>query len=179
MISNDIRPLVRKCFEKLAATWKAKRGHSSKIGDLVSHPSYQKIIDMGYEVVPLLLEEMKERPDHWDYALRKITCVDPVPEKSWGKLDKIAAAWVEWGKKKGYFASGEVICNDDTKSRKQMLAELARLRRIAQGGNAADTLKAAVIRQEAYEAWHTLVWATEKVSWSPSNEFKRRLRNLK
>jgi len=92
----------RQRFNRLVVEWKTARGHSSKLKDLAMHPAYQQIIGMGERAVPLLLEEMKERPDHWDWALRAITGTDPVPRESWGRLRQIAVAWIEWGTKEGY-----------------------------------------------------------------------------
>ena len=88
-------------FLRLVAEWKLGRGHSSKLKDLAMHPAYQQIIGMGERAVPLLIEEMKERPDQWDWALRAITGADPVPPESWGKLKDIAAAWIAWGRERG------------------------------------------------------------------------------
>lgn len=95
-------PRVRQRFSRLADEWRLGRGHSSKLTDLAMHPAYQQIIGMGERAVPLLLEEMKERPDQWDWALRAITGEDPVPRDSWGKLNEIAAAWIAWGRERGY-----------------------------------------------------------------------------
>ena len=52
-------------FYKLAAIWKSTRGHSSKTVDLTMHRAYQEIIGMGVDAIPLLLQEMKLRPDHY------------------------------------------------------------------------------------------------------------------
>jgi hypothetical protein len=108
-VGHNITPLPyvregdpRQRFVRLVGEWKAGRGHSSKLKDLAMHPAYQQIIGMGESAVPLLLEEMKERPDQWDWALRAITGDDPVPHESWGKLTEIAAAWNAWGKERGY-----------------------------------------------------------------------------
>ena len=89
-------------FARLVAQWKSTRGHSSKLQEMALNPSYQQIIGLGEPVVPLLLEEMRERPDQWDWALRAITGADPVPRDAWGRLNEIAAAWVAWGQEKGY-----------------------------------------------------------------------------
>ena len=66
------------------------------------HPAYQRIIGMGESAIPLLLEELDARPDHWAWALRAITGVDPVPDASRGKLRPTADAWVKWGRDNGY-----------------------------------------------------------------------------
>jgi hypothetical protein len=100
--SRDLEHDIQQHFTQLVAEWKLTRGHSSKLKDLVTHPAYQQIIGIGKAAVPLLLNEMKEQPDHWDWALRAITGANPVPRESWGRLRQIAAAWVEWGIKEGY-----------------------------------------------------------------------------
>jgi hypothetical protein len=92
----------RESFLSLANEWKRERGFSSKIRDLVVHPAYQRIIGMGSAAVPCLLSEMERKPDHWAWALRAITGVDPVPPSSRGKLLETAKAWIEWGRAHGY-----------------------------------------------------------------------------
>lgn len=92
----------REKFRFCVAEWKAGRGPSSKIRDLAMHGAYQQIIGMGEMAVPLLLEEMRDRPDQWTWALRAITGTDPVPRESKGKLREMAAAWVAWGTEQGY-----------------------------------------------------------------------------
>ena len=84
-------------FAGLAARWKAERGPSSSIDDLVLHPAYQQIIGLGPAAVPLLLEELRREPDHWFWALAAITGEDPVPPGSRGRLVEMAEAWLNWG----------------------------------------------------------------------------------
>ena len=93
---------LREIFHALVTEWKAGRGHSSKLKDLAMHAAYQRIIGMGESAVPLLLEELETRPDHWAWALRAITGVDPVPDASRGKLQPTAEAWIKWGRENGY-----------------------------------------------------------------------------
>jgi hypothetical protein len=99
---RELETVKREDFNRLVAQWRAERGHSSRLKDLAMHPAFQRIIGLGPPAVPLLLEEMKQRPDQWDWALRAITGADPVPEEAWGKLNEIASAWVEWGRERGY-----------------------------------------------------------------------------
>lgn len=93
---------VGKRFKALVAAWRATRGHHSRIDRLVMNDAYQAIIGLGPAAVPLLLREMEERPDHWDWALRAITETDPVTKECWGDLKAIASAWVRWGRINGY-----------------------------------------------------------------------------
>jgi hypothetical protein len=69
---------------------------------MAAHPAYQEIISMGRPAVPLLLAELRRRPDHWFLALSAITGANPVPSESAGKLAEMAEAWIRWGEAQGY-----------------------------------------------------------------------------
>lgn len=89
-------------FSELAAIWKQERGPISSVAKMVMHPAYQQIIGMGPAVVPCLLRELEREPDHWFWALKAITGIDPVPPESRGKLQAMASAWIGWGREQGY-----------------------------------------------------------------------------
>lgn len=88
-------------FRDLAQRWQKDTEASSSILRMVRHPAYQEIIGMGPAVVPLLLAELKRRPDYWFAALQQITGENPAPKECAGKLSDVTAAWLEWGKRKG------------------------------------------------------------------------------
>jgi hypothetical protein len=69
---------------------------------MTAHPAYQEIVAMGQEVVPLLLRDLEQEPDHWFAALGAITGAQPVPPEDRGDIEKMAAAWLRWGKDHGY-----------------------------------------------------------------------------
>jgi len=62
---------------------------------------YQKIIGMGWDAVPLILEELQREPDQWFWALEAITDENPVPPEVAGKVRPMAEAWITWGKERG------------------------------------------------------------------------------
>ena len=97
-------PFVADKFRRLAAQWRAERGPTSSISQLAMHPAYQQIIGMGMEVVPLLLGELARELDHWFWALKAITGVDPVSPASRGKMREMAEAWFHWGRQQGYLS---------------------------------------------------------------------------
>ena len=51
---------------------------------------------------PLLLRELERDPDHWFAALKAITGANPADPADRGRIDKLAAAWLKWGKEAGY-----------------------------------------------------------------------------
>ena len=74
----------------------------SSFDQMVAHPAYVAIIAMGKRAVPFLLAEIKTSPNHWFFALRKITGANPIPKTAAGNLRKMTEAWLKWGKKNGY-----------------------------------------------------------------------------
>lgn len=89
-------------FQALATTWKNETQLLSSATEMAMHPAYQQIIGMGPVAIPLLLLELQTKPDHWFWALKAITGVDPVKPSELGRQKQMAAAWLRWGKEQGY-----------------------------------------------------------------------------
>jgi hypothetical protein len=89
-------------FNSLAEEWRAETGMLSLVTQKSMHPAYQKIIGMGQPVVPLILRDLEQKPDHWFWALRAITGDNPVKSEQRGRMKMMAQAWIEWGKEHGY-----------------------------------------------------------------------------
>ena len=94
---------LREQFDQLVAEWKATRPrHSSKLKDSYATIAYQKILNLGPDIVPFILDELQQRPDWWFDALRTLTNCNPVPQEAAGKLYEISSAWIHWGQEQGY-----------------------------------------------------------------------------
>ncbi len=89
-------------FKKLASQWKADTAMLSDLSQKVIHPAYQRIIGMGPDVIPLLLQELNQQPNHWFWALRAITGVNPVKSENRGHIKRMAQDWLDWGHDHGY-----------------------------------------------------------------------------
>jgi hypothetical protein len=89
-------------FAHLAEQWRRDRGGTSLARPMAEHPAYRRIVAMGEQAVPLILAELEREPDHWFFALHEITGASPVPAHSRGKLQEMAKAWIDWGRKHGY-----------------------------------------------------------------------------
>lgn len=92
----------KRVFRHLVEQWERERPQGADVFEMVMHPSYQRIIGMGPDIVPFLLEELERKPGHWFWALHAITGANPVPAESEGNLKDMATAWIDWGKKQGY-----------------------------------------------------------------------------
>ncbi len=93
---------LEETFDGLVARWKAERGPTSFVTEMVQHPAYQQIIALGEVVIPLLLRELERQPDHWFSALRTLTGANPVSPENRGKVDQMAQDWLNWGREHGY-----------------------------------------------------------------------------
>ena len=94
------RHVLDQLFHDHVERWRNETGHLSSVTRMVLHPSYLRIIGLGRGGLPLILRELRERPDHWLVALNAITGDDPAPEGA--NFREAVAAWIKWGEIRGY-----------------------------------------------------------------------------
>lgn len=99
-----LTPQVRSRFERLTREWKSQNEFLSSPTAIALLPAYQKIIGMGPDIVPLILEELEREPDQWFWALKAITDADPVSEHT-GAVELMAVDWLRWGRERGFVGS--------------------------------------------------------------------------
>jgi hypothetical protein len=98
----DTTKLFSQEFKRLLAEWKEQATFLSSATQMAMLPQYQQIIGMGKPAIPLILNELKDRPTHLFWALKAISGMDPVPAKDRGHIDKMIKAWIKWGRQKNY-----------------------------------------------------------------------------
>lgn len=89
-------------FDMLTLEWKQETAHLSSPSMIAGHPAYQKIIEMGREAIPLILEDLKESKAHWFLALRAIVRESPIQPEDRGDVDAMTDAWLDWGRRHRY-----------------------------------------------------------------------------
>jgi hypothetical protein len=97
IVEADILSLAQ-VVERIASEWEEETQFLSDLDARYAHPAYQRVIDIGWTAVPVLLARMKKRPDFWFQALRAITGADPVSRANAGRLTAMAKEWIEWGR---------------------------------------------------------------------------------
>lgn len=95
-------PKISTKFVSLVQRWKAETMNLSSLNEIVLHKDYQRIIGLGPDVIPFILQELADNGGLWFWALKCLTGEDPVPEEDLGRTKKMAAAWLAWGAEKGY-----------------------------------------------------------------------------
>jgi hypothetical protein len=101
-IGTDV--ILEARLDELEGHWRQETSFLSSITAKVDNQWYQEIIALGPPVVPFLLRKLRQRPDHWFEALRKLTLENPVrnrPEIR-GDMKAMSECWVAWGKERGY-----------------------------------------------------------------------------
>lgn len=93
--------LLTETFSALAREWREAVRYQSSLMQAVNHPAYRAVVELGDEIVPQLLRELRRNPEPWFLALREITGVDPARPEHRGNLRAIADAWVRWGRERG------------------------------------------------------------------------------
>ncbi len=102
-------------FAGLAATWENDTRHESRMGKTALHPAFREIVSMGEKAIPMILAQIEENGSFLFLALREITGDNPpIPEGYRGNkkicagwvgydIEGTQAAWLAWGREKGYW----------------------------------------------------------------------------
>jgi len=84
-------------FEYLKSQWKNDVIFISNENEKCMNPSYQEIIGLGIEIVPILISEIiNENSSDWYWALSSITRENPVSENDLGNQKSMSIAWINW-----------------------------------------------------------------------------------
>jgi hypothetical protein len=87
-------------FNKLAAAWEEDVSNMSSLTAMIGHPKYREIVDMKWQVVPFLINDLQHNKRFWLPALEEITGVQPFDPSDSGNSKRMIDAWVRWGKYK-------------------------------------------------------------------------------
>jgi hypothetical protein len=90
-------------FAELRREWHAATGHLANPNQIVAHPAYQAIIDLGWPIMPYLLEALeKGEPDYWGPALYQLSGEHPPLPAGEPTLERIGAAWLALARQRGW-----------------------------------------------------------------------------
>jgi len=93
---------LEQTFNSLVKQWKEDTINLSSMQKMVLHPSYQQIIGLGPKAISLILNELKNEPDFWFWALRALARANPVTDNMAGDISTMTRVWLEWGREHGY-----------------------------------------------------------------------------
>jgi hypothetical protein len=88
-------------FQALAQEWKRESRFASTANQMFLLPSYQKIIGLGPDAIPVILRDLQKESNHWYWALAALSGENPVESQDAGNVRAMRQAWVEWGRQRG------------------------------------------------------------------------------
>ena len=92
---------TEKQFREYADKWYAETVRDSSITRILSNENYLRVIELGTPVVPFILKELQSRPRPWFLVLRILTKHKDIGRGYPGNFEKMAEAWINWGKECG------------------------------------------------------------------------------
>lgn len=94
-------------FYSLLHCWQSETFYISSTPELIRHPAFQAIVQMGEPVIPLLLREIRQEPSMLTLALNLITGETPYSSDDRGNVKAMADAWISWAERKRAHAISE------------------------------------------------------------------------
>jgi hypothetical protein len=87
-------------FKRLRSLWHEETSGISSVTRILLNHHYLRIISLGPRVIPLILAELSQKPDHWFMALAVLSDSDPT-EPGY-TFTQATEAWLKWGREHGY-----------------------------------------------------------------------------
>ena len=87
-------------FSEWVEEWRRDTAHLSSPYSITMHPNFLKIVALGPQAIPLILEDLRERDGDWCLALEALAGESPVPEEAAGDYHQLKNAWLAWGKRR-------------------------------------------------------------------------------
>lgn len=104
-LAVDSKPIpitdTEKTFIELAWKWRKETRGLSTMLHKAMNDNYLDIIALGPTVIPYILKDLKQKPDHWFIALEHLARTNPVSTEDRGDVRKMTKAWLDWGQREG------------------------------------------------------------------------------
>lgn len=84
-------------FNYLKNKWKLETNLLSNFNRIITHPSYQEIINYGDVFLVFILKDLKQNGGLWFYALEKITEEKVLSHITNPTYNQLKDAWLQWG----------------------------------------------------------------------------------
>jgi hypothetical protein len=79
--------------------WNKEIKYQSSTDAITNNAFFKKIIALGSEVIPYIIEALRDMPSFLIIALYKITGVNPIKSDHRGKIKEMTRDWIEWWEK--------------------------------------------------------------------------------
>jgi hypothetical protein len=87
---------IEASFNQFYEEWNKEIKYHSSIDIMIESYYFKKIVSLGKEVVPYIVEVLKKTPSFLIIALLQITGENPVKSDHCGKIKEMNRDWIEW-----------------------------------------------------------------------------------
>jgi hypothetical protein len=92
----QIRSALNVQFLKLKSLWLEETKYLSNSDLIYRNNNYKKILEIGSEIIPILIDDLRKNEIDWFNALEVLTGSNPVLEEHRGIYDKMKNDWLNW-----------------------------------------------------------------------------------
>jgi hypothetical protein len=85
-------------FREAVAEWRDATWFKSSLVNRISHPAYLRIVGLGQQAIPWILQELRQQPDYWFPALEALTRDKFSPKAT--SMKELYEAWLKWGEER-------------------------------------------------------------------------------
>jgi hypothetical protein len=86
-------------FDLYSGIWKTETMFSSNSSEITNNSAYRSIIGLGKDIIPFIIEDLKQSENHWFYALELLTGENPIKSEHRGIINLMKSDWLNWAKK--------------------------------------------------------------------------------
>ena len=102
LITERIQNREYRNFLRLKNRWKFETRFFSNSNEIINNSAYKSIIGMGKKTIPWIIRDLKKSNNHWFFALKEITGINPVNPENYGKINDMKNDWIVWAEKNNY-----------------------------------------------------------------------------
>jgi len=99
-IISSVKNNIEEIFNELYIKWREETRFDSFIGN-PDHNCYDEIVKLGRDVIPYIIDKLREEPSLIFMPLVRITGKNPVKEENKGIIKKMTEDWIQWWEKEG------------------------------------------------------------------------------
>lgn len=89
-------------YEHYYSMWFEATAHYSVTNDKLKHPTFKEILKLGPQIIPIILENMRNGKYIFFEALIILAKENPIKPEHLGDIEKMTQDWIDWGMEKGH-----------------------------------------------------------------------------
>lgn len=98
-IQEMYKQQLSKKFDFYSGIWKTETMFSSNSSEITNNSAYRSIIGLGKDIIPFIIEDLKQSENHWFYALELLTGENPIKSEHRGIINLMKSDWLNWAER--------------------------------------------------------------------------------